>query len=62
MQRVLTIGPDIIEEVATTFDMLPSGDRGLQAGEEKELPAKIFSESRAEIWASGNGTGDTHNL
>src|SRR6476646_9247754 len=29
-----TIGQPIIEEVAETFDMLPSADRGLQSGEE----------------------------
>src|SRR3954449_12933739 len=31
-----TIGRSIIEEVADTFDMLPRGDRGRQAGEERE--------------------------
>src|SRR5947209_8094742 len=31
-----------IEEVADTFDMLPRADRGMQPGEEKEDPARIF--------------------
>ena len=34
----------------------------MQAGEEKELPARIFSAAgRAELWAAGNGNGDSHN-
>ncbi len=52
----LTIGKSIIEEVAESFDMLPRPDRGLQAGEERELPARIFSAAgRAELWAAGAG-------
>ncbi|MDQ6653922.1 MAG: AAA family ATPase [Acidobacteriota bacterium] len=55
----LTIGRSIIEEVAESFDMLPRPDRGLQAAEERELPARIFSEyGRAELWAAGAGPSD----
>jgi general secretion pathway protein A len=54
-----TIGRATIEEVAETFDMLPSGDRGMQAGEERESPARIFSASgRAELWAAGSGQSE----
>ena len=57
-----TIGRSIIEEVAEGFDMLPRPDRGMQAGEEKELAARIFSAAgRAELWAAGNGNGDPTN-
>lgn len=57
-----TINRSIIEEVAEGFDMLPRPDRGLQAGEEKELAARIFSAAgRAELWAAGNGNGDPTN-
>ncbi len=50
------IGPELIEEVAVTFDMLPSPDRAIQTGEVKEAPAPIFSSSsRAELWAAGTG-------
>lgn len=56
-----TIGRSIIEEVAESFDMLPRLDRGLQNGEENELPARIFSASgRAELWAAGEGTDPTN--
>lgn len=49
-----TIGREVIEEVAETFDMLPSKDRGMQQGEEAEAPARIFSSaSRAELWSAG---------
>jgi general secretion pathway protein A len=49
-----TIGREVIEEVAETFDMLPSKDRGMQQGEETEAPARIFSSaSRAELWSAG---------
>jgi general secretion pathway protein A len=55
------IGPAIIEEVAETLDMLPRSDRGLQAGEENELAARIFSASgRAELWSTGNGNGNSN--
>lgn len=49
----------IVEEVAESFDMLPGMDRGLQTGEEIELPMQIFpTTSRAELWA----TGETSHL
>jgi general secretion pathway protein A len=49
-----TIGRATIEEVAETFDMLPRSDRRMQAGEEREGPARIFSSAgRAELWAAG---------
>jgi len=55
----MTISRSVIEEVAESFDMLPRPDRGMQAGEEKELAARIFSAAgRAELWAAGNGNGD----
>jgi general secretion pathway protein A len=51
----------IVEEVATTFDMVPRADRGVQNGEEREAPARIFrAAGRAELWAAGNGNGDSH--
>lgn len=57
----LTVGRAIIEEVAESFDMLPRLDRGLQTGEENELPARIFSAaSRAELWAAGEGNDPTN--
>jgi len=50
-----TIGRSIIEDIAETFDMLPRSDRGLQAGEEREAPARIFSSAaRSELWDAGN--------
>lgn len=50
----LTIGRSIVEEVAESFDMLPGFERGLQTGEERELPARIFSPaSRVELWSTG---------
>jgi general secretion pathway protein A len=50
----MTIGRSIVEEVAESFDMLPGFERGLQIGEQRELPASIFSPaSRAELWATG---------
>ena len=49
-----TISRELVEEVAETFDMLPSSDRGMQPGEQKEAPAPIFSPaSRAELWSAG---------
>ncbi|MGI8654376.1 MAG: ExeA family protein [Pyrinomonadaceae bacterium] len=54
-----TIGRQIIEEVADTFDMLPRSDRGRQAGEEREAQARIFTAAgRAELWAAGTGASD----
>ena len=56
----MKINRSVIEEVAESFDMLPRPDRGMQAGEEKELAARIFSAAgRAELWAAGNGNGDS---
>jgi hypothetical protein len=53
-----TIGRSIIEEVAETFDMLPRSS-GIQTGEEREAPARIFSPAgRAELWSAGNSTND----
>jgi len=55
----LTIDREVIEEVAETFDMLPSGNRGMQPGAENEAPASIFSTaSRAELWAAGTGKSE----
>jgi general secretion pathway protein A len=52
-----TINRGIIQDIAETFDMLPRSDRGLQAGEEREGPAPIFtSAGRAELWAAGKAT------
>ena len=52
-----TISRSIIEEVAETFDMLPAAQRGRQAGEVREAPARIFTATgRAELWAAGAGT------
>ena len=49
-----TISRELVEQVAETFDMLPSPDRGMQLGEQAEAPAPIFSEaSRAELWSAG---------
>jgi general secretion pathway protein A len=54
-----TIGRAIIEEIAETFDMLPAAGRGMQLGEERESPARIFSAAdRAEPWADGSGPAD----
>ena len=58
----LTISRSIIEEVAASFDMLPRSDRGMQPGEEREIPARIFSTAgRAELWSAGDGDGDPTN-
>lgn len=54
------IGRAIVEEVAETFDMLPSADRGRQMGEEREAPARIFTAAgRAELWSTGTGPAAT---
>jgi general secretion pathway protein A len=54
-----TIGRSIIEDVADTFDMLPRHDRGMQTGEEREAPARIFSSAgRAELWSAGKTESD----
>ena len=52
----LTIGRSTVEEVAESLDMLPRLDRGLQPGEESELPARIFPAGQAELWAAGQGS------
>ncbi|MBC8166866.1 MAG: AAA family ATPase, partial [Bryobacteraceae bacterium] len=55
-----TISRAVIEEVAETLDMLPSANRGMQPGEERESPARIFSDAgRAELWAAGTGPPDS---
>ena len=53
-----TISRGVIEEVAETFDMLPSG-RGMQRGEETESPARIFTGAGGDgPWASVSGPSD----
>ena len=45
------IGSSIIEDVAETFDMLPGSDRGIQRGEEREAPARVFASSESsKLW------------
>jgi general secretion pathway protein A len=54
-----TIGRQIIEDVADTFDMLPRAQR-MPSGDQRAEPAQIFSSSsRAELWNAGKTTGDT---
>ena len=54
-----TIGPSIIEDVAETFDMLPRSDRGMQPGEERARPARIFSSAgESELWATGTSAAE----
>ncbi|HAF14761.1 MAG TPA: hypothetical protein DHU55_08390 [Blastocatellia bacterium] len=56
----ITIGPSIIEDIAETFDMLPRSDRGMQPGEEREAPARIFSSAgRSELWAAGTSAAES---
>jgi general secretion pathway protein A len=58
----LIIGRSIIEEVAENLDMLRCTEGRRQAGGERELPARIFSEvSRVELWASGDGNANQSN-
>ncbi len=58
----MTIDRSVIEEVAENFDMLPRLENGMQAGEENELTARIFTAAgRAELWSAGNGNGDHHS-
>jgi len=53
------VGRDIIEEVAETFDLLPSAQRGRQSGEERADAARIFNAAgRSELWAAGAGLSD----
>ena len=57
----LTIGRSLIEEVAEGLDMLPRAERRVPTADQEELPARIFADaSRAELWAAGNGNGDSH--
>jgi general secretion pathway protein A len=54
-----TISRSMIEEVAETFDMLPRANQGVQAGEEREAPAPIFSPAgRAELWSAGTSANE----
>lgn len=54
-----TIGRDIVEEVADTFDLLPSAQRGRQTGDEREGAARILNAAgRSELWAAGAGLSD----
>jgi general secretion pathway protein A len=56
-----TINRSIIEDVAETFDMLPRSS-GIQAGEERAAPARIFSPAdRAELLAVGNAASEKEN-
>jgi hypothetical protein len=56
-----TINRSIIEDVAETFDMLPRSG-GMQAGEERAAPARIFSPvDRAELLAAGNAVSEKEN-
>ena len=58
----LTISRAIIEEVAESLDMLPRAERRAPIAEPRALPARIFSDvGRAELWATGNGNGDSSN-
>lgn len=58
-----TIGRNIIEDVADTFDMLPRSERGMQPGQENAAQARIFSSAgRAELWAAGSGEADTETV
>jgi len=55
----ITVGREIIEDIAETFDMLPRSDRGMQPGEERAAPARIFSSAgRAELWAAGTSPAE----
>ena len=57
----LTIDRSTIEEVAESLDMLPRAERRAPGVEQTASPARIFSDrSRAELWAAGNGNGDSH--
>ncbi len=54
------INRQIIEEIAETFDMLPSGmrrDGAAASNGDSDAPARIFTQSgRAELWAAGTDT------
>jgi general secretion pathway protein A len=54
-----TVTRDIVEEVAETFDLLPSASRGRQLGEERERAARVMTASgRAELWAASAGLSE----
>ncbi len=54
------IGSSIIEDVAETFDMLPGSDRGMQRGEEREVPARVFSSSdSSDLWGKRTSKKET---
>ena len=56
----ITLGREIIEDIAETFDMLPRSDCGMQQGEEREAPARIFSSAgRTELWAAGTSPAES---
>ncbi len=56
----MTIGRSIIEEIADTFDMLPRPDRGMQPGEVRETPARIFSSAdRADLWGQDDSASES---
>jgi general secretion pathway protein A len=58
----LTVDRSTIEEVAESLDMLPRAERRAPTADQTELPARIFSDvSRVELWAAGNGNGDSSN-
>lgn len=60
-QEAQIITRSIIEEVAETFDLLPNANHGMQMGEEREAPARIFNaQSRAEIWSSGEASTESN--
>jgi general secretion pathway protein A len=47
------IGPEIVEEVAETFDMLPRSDHSIRAAGQPEVPARAFSPAaRSDLWAA----------
>src|SRR5262249_10508445 len=53
----------IVEEIATTFDMVPHNGRRAQHEDEQEAPARVFrAAGRAELWAAGDGNGSADNL
>jgi hypothetical protein len=51
----------IIEQIARTFDMLPRNEHGpVEYTAPAETTARIFNSSaRAELWAAGDGNGNT---
>src|ERR687885_855162 len=54
-----TVGREIVEEVAETFDLLPNAQRGRQAGEERAASARVFTPAgRTELWAAGASASD----